>query len=251
MERAIKLHPSWRAALADEFASPYMAELRSFLQAELAGGYAIFPPPAQWFAALDRTPLEEVRVVILGQDPYHGEGQAHGLAFSVRHGVRPPPSLVNIFKELKADLDIDPPHPLHGNLDHWADQGVLLLNTSLSVRIGSPGSHAGKGWERFTDAVIRRVAERVEPAVFILWGRHAQAKAGFVDRTRHCVLASAHPSPLSAHNGFFGSKPFSRANDFLVAHGLDPIDWRLPAHRPGGPVTQSTPPARAPGAAGA
>lgn len=246
MERAVKLHPSWRACLGEEFAAPYMTELRAFLRDELASGYAIFPPPAQWFAALDATPLDQVRVVILGQDPYHGEGQAHGLAFSVAHGVRPPPSLVNIFKELEADLGekAKPPYPLHGNLASWARQGVLLLNTALSVRLGLPGSHAGRGWERFTDAVIACVAERTEPTVFILWGRHAQAKAGFVDRSRHCVIASAHPSPLSARTGFFGSKPFSRANDFLVAHGRGAIDWVLPQHRPGGGVVQSTPPPR-------
>jgi uracil-DNA glycosylase len=227
MAGEIRLHPSWREPLHAQFDQPYMAELKAFLAAERAGPARIFPRPSEWFAALDLTPLDQVRVVILGQDPYHGEGQAHGLAFSVPPGVRPPPSLINIFKELKADLDIDPPRPMHGCLTHWAKQGVLLLNTSLTVRIGSPGSHAGKGWERFTDAVIGLVNARDEPAVFMLWGRHAQAKASFVDASRHLVLKAPHPSPLSASTGFFGCRHFSQANAFLTAHGIAPIDWRL------------------------
>ena len=164
-------------------------------------------------------------MVILGQDPYHGEGQAHGLCFSVKPGVRPPPSLINIYKELQSDLGIAPPS--HGNLEAWARQGVLLLNAVLTVEAGLAASHQGKGWERFTDAVIRLVNDQPRPVVFILWGSYAQKKAAFVDRTRHLVLASAHPSPLSAHNGFFGSRPFSKANAFLVAQGQEPIDWDL------------------------
>jgi uracil-DNA glycosylase len=169
--------------------------------------------------------LEKVRVVILGQDPYHGEGQAHGLCFSVQKGVKPPPSLINICKELKADLDISPPP--HGHLERWAQQGVLLLNSVLTVEAGLAASHQGKGWERFTDAVIRLVNDQPRPVVFILWGNYAQKKASFVDRSRHLVLSSAHPSPLSAHNGFFGSRPFSKTNAFLVEQGQAPIDWNV------------------------
>jgi uracil-DNA glycosylase len=206
-----------------------MKALKSFLAEEREGGERVFPRPSEWFRALDLTPLDQVRVVILGQDPYHGEGQAHGLAFSVQPGVRPPPSLVNIYKEMATDLGIAPPG--HGLLDHWARQGVLLLNSVLTVRMGQAASHQGRGWERFTDAVIRAVAARPEPVVFILWGAYAQKKAGFVREMgegRHCVLTSVHPSPLSARGGFFGSKPFSKANDFLVEHGREPIDWALP-----------------------
>jgi uracil-DNA glycosylase len=227
----IKLHPSWRQPLAPEFDSDYMRALKDFLKAEKAGGARVFPRAAEWFRALDLTPLEEVRVVILGQDPYHGEGQAHGLAFSVRPGVRIPPSLVNIYKELEADLGIEPAR--HGFLEHWARQGVLLLNSVLTVRLAQAASHQGRGWERFTDAVIRLVNAKPEPVVFMLWGSHAQKKAAFVDSVdkggRHLVVKSVHPSPLSAHNGFFGSRPFSKANDFLRANGREPIDWALPA----------------------
>ena len=179
----------------------------------------------------DLTPLDQVRVVILGQDPYHGEGQAHGLCFSVRPGVRPPPSLVNIYKELQADLGL--PRPGHGFLEHWARQGVLLLNSVLTVEMGLAASHRERGWEKFTDAIIRLINDRREPVVFMLWGSYAQKKAAFVDSTdrggRHLVLRAAHPSPLSAHNGFFGCRHFSRANAFLAAQGLPPIDWSLPA----------------------
>lgn len=226
MGTAVKLHESWREPLQSEFDAPYMAELKAFLVAERAAGKRIFPPSAEWFHALDATPLDQVRVVILGQDPYHGPGQAHGLCFSVRPGVRTPPSLVNIYKELEADLGIAPAP--HGNLEHWARQGVLLLNSVLTVEAHQAASHQKRGWERFTDAVIRLVNDRPQPAVFILWGAYAQRKAAFVDETRHLVLKSPHPSPLSAHNGFFGSKPFSRANAFLNGHGLSEIDWRLP-----------------------
>jgi uracil-DNA glycosylase len=221
----VTLNDSWKVPLQAEFDAPYMGVLKAFLVAEKAKGKRIFPKGSEWFHALDTTPLDQVRVVILGQDPYHGEGQAHGLCFSVQRGVRAPPSLINIYKEMKTDLGLDPPP--HGNLESWAQQGVLLLNSVLTVEAGIAGSHQGKGWERFTDAVIRLVNNGPRPVVFILWGAYAQKKAAFVDRTRHLVLTSAHPSPLSAHNGFFGSRPFSKANEFLVAKGEKPIDWKL------------------------
>jgi uracil-DNA glycosylase len=217
------LHESWRAVLQTEFDAPYMAALKSFLIAERELGKQIYPKGSEWFRALDLTPLDKVRVVILGQDPYHGDGQAHGLCFSVRHGVKTPPSLVNIYKELQSDLGLTA--PTHGNLEHWAKQGVLLLNSVLTVEAGLAASHQGKGWERFTDAVIREVNAQMRPIVFILWGNYAQKKAGFVDASRHLVLRSAHPSPLSAHNGFFGSKPFSKTNEFLKAQGQTEIIW--------------------------
>ena len=222
----IKLHPSWLDPLQDEFASPYMDDLKRFLLREREAGKCIFPAGPNWFRALDLTPLEEVRVVILGQDPYHGEGQAHGLCFSVPNGVRPPPSLVNIFKELESDLGI--PRPGHGFLEHWARQGVLLMNAVLTVEMGQAASHRDRGWERFTDAIIRLVNARPEPVVFMLWGSYAQKKAAFVDQSRHLVLKAPHPSPLSAHSGFLGCRHFSKANAFLEAHGQPPIDWALP-----------------------
>ena len=221
----IKLHESWLGPLQQAFDADYMQTLKSFLRDERDAGKVIYPRASEWFAALNLTPLDKTRVVILGQDPYHGEGQAHGLCFSVQHGVRPPPSLVNIYKELKADLGVETPK--HGNLQSWAEQGVLLLNSVLTVEAGQAASHQGKGWERFTDEVIKTVAAKTEPVVFILWGNYAQKKASFVDRNRHLVIASAHPSPLSAHNGFLGSKPFSRANAFLKEHGQTEIDWHL------------------------
>jgi len=223
----VKIGESWKAPLAAEFSDPYMADLKRFLLEQKQEGRRIFPKGAEYFRALDLTPLDEVRVVILGQDPYHGEGQAHGLCFSVQPGVRIPPSLVNIYKEMQDDLGIAPAR--HGFLEHWAKQGVLLLNSVLTVEMGRAASHQGRGWERFTDAVIRAVNEQEKPVVFILWGSYAQKKAAFVDRSRHLVLRSPHPSPLSAHNGFFGSRPFSKANAFLVEHGRKPIDWQLPA----------------------
>lgn len=223
---AVKLHPTWLEPLQSEFAQDYMTTLRAFLVAEKTAGKRIFPPGPDWFRALDLTPLDRVRVVILGQDPYHGADQAHGLCFSVRPGTRTPPSLVNIYKEMEADLGIPPAR--HGFLEHWAQQGVLLLNAVLTVEMGLAASHQGRGWERFTDAIIRLVNARAQPVVFMLWGSHAQKKAASVDSTRHLVLRSPHPSPLSAHTGFFGSKPFSKANAFLVAHGEQPIDWALP-----------------------
>jgi uracil-DNA glycosylase len=226
----VKLHESWRGPLAAEFASPYMAALKQFLVAEKQAGKSIFPKGGEWFRALDLTPLDSVRVVILGQDPYHGPGQAHGLCFSVQPGVRPPPSLVNIYKELHSDLGLA--RPSHGFLEHWAKQGVLLLNSVLTVEQGLAASHRDRGWETFTDAVIRLVAQTPEPVVFLLWGSYAQKKAGFVKTVEqgghHLVLKSAHPSPLSAHNGFLGCRHFSKANAFLQSHGREPIDWSLP-----------------------
>lgn len=222
----IKLDDGWKALLAPEFSKSYMADLRAFLQAQRTAGKRIFPKGSDYFRALDLTPPEKVRVVILGQDPYHGEGQAHGLSFSVKPGVRIPPSLVNIYKELQGDLGIPPAR--HGFLEHWARQGVLLLNSVLTVEMGMAAAHQGKGWEKFTDAVIRAVNDLPQPVVFILWGSYAQKKAAFVDTSKHLVIKSVHPSPLSAHNGFFGTKPFSRANDFLVSKGYAPIDWKLP-----------------------
>lgn len=224
--QVVSLNESWLTPLQPQFDSRYMADLKAFLLAEKNAGKVIYPKGSEWFAALDATPLENVRVVILGQDPYHGEGQAHGLCFSVQHGVRPPPSLMNIYKELKADLGFDPPN--HGNLKTWTEQGVLLLNSVLTVEAGKAASHQGKGWERFTDAIIQLVNDQPHPVVFILWGSYAQKKAAFVDQSKHLVLKSVHPSPLSAHNGFFGSKPFSQANAFLKSNGRGEIDWHLP-----------------------
>ncbi len=222
----IALHKSWKTPLLPEFEADYMKQLKAFLVAEKAAGRRIFPKGSEWFRALDLTPLEKVRVVILGQDPYHGPGQAHGLCFSVKPGVPPPPSLVNIFKELQDDLGI--PRPRHGFLEHWAQQGVLLLNSVLTVEMAQAASHQGKGWERFTDAVIRLVNAKADPVVFLLWGSYAQKKAAFVDTSRHLVLNAVHPSPLSAHRGFLGCRHFSRCNAFLESKGLAPIDWALP-----------------------
>lgn len=220
----------WRAALgpeANEAASAAIDRIAALARA----GATIFPPRADWFRALELTPPDAVRVVILGQDPYHGAGQAHGLCFSVRPGTRTPPSLKNVYKEMQADLGIAPAP--HGFLEHWAKQGVLLLNTVLTVETGLAASHRGKGWEKFTDHVIRQVNAGPEPIVFMLWGNHAQKKAALIDDIaaggRHLVLNAAHPSPLSAHNGFFGCRHFSRANAFLEAHGRPPIDWALPS----------------------
>lgn len=222
----IKLHPSWLEPLSGEFTEPYMAELKSFLLSEKERGKQIYPKGSNWFRALDLTPLDAVRVVILGQDPYHGPGQAHGLCFSVPDGVQPPPSLVNIYKELKSDLGIEPAR--HGTLEHWARQGVLLLNSVLTVEMGRAASHRDRGWERFTDQIIGLVNKGADPVVFMLWGNYAQKKAAFVDQNKHLVLKAAHPSPLSAHSGFFGCRHFSKSNEFLESRGLRPIDWALP-----------------------
>lgn len=223
---AIRLEASWRAALGHVFEAPEMAALKAFLLAERAAGKRIYPRAGEWFRALDLVPLAQVRVVILGQDPYHGPGQAHGLAFSVQPGVRVPPSLANIYKELASDLGIPPAR--HGHLESWARQGVLLLNSVLTVVEGRAASHKGRGWEALTDAVVRLVADGPRPCVFMLWGAQAQAKAGFVDEGRHLVLKAPHPSPLSAHGGFFGCRHFSRANAWLAARGEAVIDWALP-----------------------
>jgi uracil-DNA glycosylase len=226
MNATITLQESWKAPLLPEFEADYMARLEAFLLGEKAAGKQIFPDSEEWFRALELTPLEKVRVVILGQDPYHAPGQAHGLCFSVQPGVRPPPSLVNIYKELQTDLGIS--RPYHGFLEHWATQGVLLLNSVLTVEMTKAASHRGKGWEKFTDAVIRLVNAKADPVVFMLWGNYAQKKADFVDSARHLVLKAAHPSPLSAHNGFLGCRHFSQCNAFLEGKGLAPIDWALP-----------------------
>ena len=215
----------WNPVLRPEFEQPYWSELQDFVRAERAE-HAVYPPDDEVFAALHLTPLAEVKVLILGQDPYHGPGQAHGLCFSVRDGVRIPPSLQNIHKELASDLGIETPS--HGELTAWAEHGVLLLNATLTVRAHEAASHQGHGWERFTDQVIRVVAAKPERVVFILWGASARKKKSLVDRERHVVIESPHPSPLSAHNGFFGSRPFSRANQALEDAGRDPVDWRLP-----------------------
>lgn len=213
--------------LEDQFALPYLAQLKEFLVQEAAKGKVIHPAGKDIFRALDATPFDKVKVVILGQDPYHGPGQAHGLCFSVQKGVRVPPSLVNIYQELKSDLGIAPPD--HGHLISWAAQGVLLLNNVLTVEDGKAGSHHGKGWEQFTDRIVELLNERRENLVFILWGSPAQKKAAKVDPKRHHLIKSAHPSPLSSYRGFFGSRPFSRANAFLESKHIQPIDWRIPS----------------------
>lgn len=210
--------------LRDQFDEPYWSELMDFVARERSL-YDVYPPADEVFAALHLTALADTRVVIIGQDPYHGPRQAHGLAFSVRHGQRIPPSLRNIHRELADDLGIA--LPAHGNLDAWAHQGVLLLNTTLTVRAGEAGSHRGRGWEHFTDRVIGAVSASINPVVFICWGAAARAKQGLIDTARHTVITSAHPSPLSAHNGFFGSRPFSATNNALIAAGAEPIDWTL------------------------
>jgi uracil-DNA glycosylase len=214
----------WNPVLRAEFDKPYWADLQSFVRTE-RDHHAVYPPHDEVFAALHLTPYESVRVLILGQDPYHGPNQAHGLCFSVRPPTPPPPSLVNIYKELSTDLGVTPPN--HGDLSRWAGHGVLLLNAVLTVRAHQAASHAGKGWEIFTDQVIRAVNDKSDPVVFILWGSYARKKKALIDTTRHTVIESAHPSPLSAHNGFFGSRPFSRANAALQAAGRDPVDWSV------------------------
>lgn len=223
--RKVQLHPSWLAHLAEEFEKPSMVKLRDFLVEEKKK-HVVYPPGKEIFNALDSTPFDKVKVVILGQDPYHGPGQAHGLCFSVRRGIPPPPSLVNIFKELQTDLGI--PTPSHGELTSWAAQGVLLLNTSLTVRAHAPQSHSGHGWEEFTDRVIEVLNQKREHLVFLLWGSPAQRKAERVDPRSHCILKAPHPSPLSAYRGFFGCRHFSQTNAYLVSQGIQPIDWRLP-----------------------
>lgn len=217
----------WNPVLRGELAKDYWRPLQQFVAAERSRA-AVYPPHEEVFAALHLTPYHATKVLILGQDPYHGPNQAHGLCFSVRPGITVPPSLVNIFKELKSDLGLEPPN--HGSLEHWARQGVLLLNAVLTVRAHQANSHQGKGWERFTDEVIRQVDAKTDRVVFVLWGGYARKKRPLVTGRHHVVIESAHPSPLSAHNGFLGSRPFSRANDALIAAGRDPIAWQIPDH---------------------
>ena len=223
--QAIHLGPEWNAALSKELASPYMDSLQVFLAAEYAAGKTIYPDREDQFRAFNATPLSSVRVVILGQDPYHGAGQAHGLSFSVPDGIRPPPSLQNIFKELESDLAI--PRPKNGNLESWAKQGVLLLNTVLTVEAGKAASHRKQGWEIFTDAVISVLSARENPIVFLLWGAFAQSKSSMIRTPPHAILKSVHPSPLSAYQGFLGCKHFSQTNELLRKWKLPEIDWRL------------------------
>ena len=225
MRKTPDLREEWLCLLSEEFASDYMRDLGLFLRDEKVAGKEIYPPGSEFFAALQATPPDYVKVVILGQDPYHGPGQAHGLSFSVRGGQRIPPSLRNIFKELTDDLGC--PEPASGDLTKWAEQGVLLLNSVLSVERGLANSHQGKGWERFTDAVVTVINNQRQPIVFLLWGAQAGKKGAAIDRKRHCVLTAPHPSPLSAHKGFLGCRHFSAANSFLIEHQREPIDWSL------------------------
>ena len=221
----VKIEQGWKEQLQEEFQQPYFKELAQFLKTEKQAGKTIYPPGGLIFNAFNTTPFSEVKAVILGQDPYHNPGQAHGLSFSVPMGVAPPPSLVNIFKEINADLGI--PIPSHGNLEKWAKQGVLLLNAALTVLANTPMSHSKIGWHHFTDDVIRIISQRKEHVVFMLWGGFAKTKLGLIDQEKHLVLTAAHPSPLSAHNGFFGCNHFSKANHWLQEKGIPPIDWSL------------------------
>ncbi|PUZ21772.1 uracil-DNA glycosylase [Chitinophaga parva] len=221
----VKIAESWKQPLREEFQKAYFDEIVMFLKAERLTGKTIYPPGPLIFNAFDKTPFNDVRVVILGQDPYHGPGQAHGLCFSVQDGVKPPPSLVNIYKELNKDLGI--PIPDTGNLTPWAENGVLLLNAFLTVRANEPASHSKIGWENFTDAVIRKVSQQKENVVFMLWGKFAQDKQVLIDETKHLVLKAAHPSPFSADKGFFGCRHFSKANEYLVRNNREPVNWKL------------------------
>ena len=221
----VKIEASWKEVLKGEFTKPYFQQIPLHLKTEKSQGKIIYPPGSLIFNAFNTTPFNSVKVVILGQDPYHGPGQAHGLCFSVQTGVPPPPSLVNIFKELQNDIGIT--IPSHGNLTKWALQGVFLLNASLTVRAGEPMSHSKIGWAEFTDTVIRKISEQKQHVVFLLWGKFAQEKRVLIDETKHCILRSVHPSPLSAHAGFFGCKHFSKTNEYLVSKGIDPVDWSL------------------------
>lgn len=221
----IKINGTWKEKLIEEFTKPYMVELKAFLKSEYDKHKKIYPPGPEYFAALNLTPFEKVKAVIIGQDPYHGPGQAEGLSFSVKPGVRFPPSLLNILKELQDDLKS--PMPKSGSLVPWAKEGVLLLNSVLTVEAGNANSHQGKGWEKFTDRIVTILNEEKKNLVFILWGAYAQKKASFVDPQKHLVIKEVHPSPLSAHRGFLGSKPFSKTNTYLKKHGLEPLDWTL------------------------
>lgn len=222
MATDVKIAPSWKEKLNEEFTKPYFVQLTDFVRNEYQT-QVVYPPAKQIFNAFDCCDFDQVKVVIIGQDPYHGPGQANGLCFSVSPGVKMPPSLVNIFKEIESDLG--KPFPPNGDLSRWANQGVLLLNATLTVRASTAGSHQNKGWEQFTDAVIREVSEKKNNIVFLLWGAYAQKKGQIIDRNKHLVLASAHPSPFSAHNGFFGNKHFSKTNDYLKSKGITEIDW--------------------------
>lgn len=221
----VKIEESWKSVLRQEFTKPYFLEAVTFIKTEKALGKIIYPPGQLIFNAFNTTPFDQVKVVLLGQDPYHGKGQAHGLSFSVPDGIRPPPSLINIFKELHSDIGV--PLPSHGNLENWAMQGVLLLNACLTVRENEPLSHSRIGWASFTDAVIKKISDLKSHVVFLLWGKFAQEKQVLIDETKHLVLKAAHPSPYSANNGFFGCKHFSKTNEYLVRNGIDPIDWRV------------------------
>ncbi|HQZ49867.1 MAG: uracil-DNA glycosylase [Chitinophagaceae bacterium] len=221
----IKIEKSWKEALKLEFSTDYFQQIPAHIKTEKSQGKTIYPPGSLIFNAFNTTALQKVKVVILGQDPYHGRGQAHGLCFSVQNGVPPPPSLLNIFKELQNDIGITIPD--HGNLTKWAEQGVFLLNASLTVRAGEPMSHSKIGWSTFTDAVIKTISSKKKNIVFLLWGKFAQEKRVLIDESKHCILRSVHPSPLSAYGGFFGCKHFSKTNEYLVSKGIDPIDWSL------------------------
>ncbi len=221
----VKIEASWKEVLKSEFAKDYFQQIPLHIKTEKSQGKIIYPPGSLIFNAFNTTPFSSIKVVILGQDPYHGQSQAHGLCFSVQNGVAPPPSLLNIFKELQDDIGIDIPN--HGNLTHWAQQGIFLLNASLTVRAGEPMSHSKIGWAEFTDTVIKKISEQKKNVVFLLWGKFAQEKRVLIDETKHCILRSVHPSPLSAYGGFFGCKHFSKTNEYLVAHGIDPIDWKV------------------------
>ena len=225
MKMDIKIEASWKEVLKDEFKQTYFEQISHHIKTERSQGKIIYPPGSKIFNAFNTTPVDKVKVVILGQDPYHGPGQAHGLCFSVQNGVPAPPSLLNIFKELQDDIGV--PIPNHGNLTHWAQQGVFLLNASLTVRAGEPMSHSKIGWAAFTDTVIKKISELKVHVVFILWGKFAQEKRILIDESKHCILRSVHPSPLSAYGGFFGCKHFSKTNEYLTKNGIDPIDWSL------------------------
>ncbi len=222
----VKIEPSWKEALKNEFDKPYFQQIVTFLKTEKAAGKIIYPPGALIFNAFYQTPFTKLKVVILGQDPYHGEGQAHGLSFSVQNGIKPPPSLVNIYKEIQSDIGIAMPTS-YGNLTRWAEQGVLLLNAALTVRANEPNSHAKFGWAEFTDAVIQKISDEKKGIVFLLWGKFAQDKQILIDETKHFVLKAAHPSPFSADKGFYGCKHFSKTNELLTKQGISPIDWKL------------------------
>lgn len=221
----VQIEDSWKEKLKDEFDKPYFSNIVNHLKTEREQKKVIYPPGKMIFNAFNSTPFDKVKVLILGQDPYHGPGQAHGLCFSVQPGVPPPPSLVNIFKELQTDIGME--RPKDGDLSKWAAEGVFLLNASLTVRSAEPMSHAKIGWAQFTDAVIKKIAEEKEHVVFLLWGKFAQEKAAFIDESKHCILKAAHPSPLSAHAGFLGCQHFSKANQYLMEQGIEPVDWKL------------------------